>query len=277
MIVSSKRRCSKRISFSFQDSTRPSPVDPFDRGLSILNANGEILIDFSDEYDHQTDNIEYVPENILQATDIESESYRIILKTFHSYIAQSCGCSSVEPGAQLCGENALECQHGRNYTRWIDNQGRRELVLNPQRPPGDLIYECCEQCICPTNCDNRLVQFGPRKYLQIVDLAHLKKNLGLITLHDIPLGAFVCEYAGEILTQEEVRRRHKANDATNADNYIICLNERSMATDGAHVQTFIDPSRRGNIGRYLNHSCDPNCEILSVRVDGFIPKLGECQ
>jgi histone-lysine N-methyltransferase SETMAR len=30
---------------------------------------------------------------------------------------------------------------------------------------------------------------------------------------------------------------------------------------------------KGNIGRYLNHSCDPNCEILSVRVDSIIPKI----
>ncbi|XP_033232843.1 histone-lysine N-methyltransferase SETMAR isoform X5 [Drosophila pseudoobscura] len=34
-----------------------------------------------------------------------------------------------------------------------------------------------------------------------------------------------------------------------------------------------DPSRRGNIGRYINHSCDPNCHITAVRIDCPIPKI----
>ncbi|XP_030564191.1 histone-lysine N-methyltransferase SETMAR isoform X3 [Drosophila novamexicana] len=34
------------------------------------------------------------------------------------------------------------------------------------------------------------------------------------------------------------------------------------------------PAQRGNIGRYLNHSCQPNCEILPVRTNCPIPKVG---
>ncbi|XP_030564190.1 probable histone-lysine N-methyltransferase set-23 isoform X2 [Drosophila novamexicana] len=37
---------------------------------------------------------------------------------------------------------------------------------------------------------------------------------------------------------------------------------------------FIYPAQRGNIGRYLNHSCQPNCEILPVRTNCPIPKVG---
>lgn len=244
----------------------------------IANIRNNAQIEFSDDYEHH-DEIEYVPENVLQSSDVESESFRNLHEQFNSFISHSCQCISAPAHTtdiHLCGESAPLCKHERNYCRWTDDKGQYELILNPQRPSKDLIYECSDQCACPANCGNRLVQFGPRKHLQIADLTHLQKNFGLITLHRIPAGAFVCEYAGEILTRDEVSRRHANNDSENVDNYIICLNERSSMAgkEDMPMQTFIDPSRRGNIGRYLNHSCDPNCEILSVRIDGPIPKLG---
>ncbi|CAG4963394.1 unnamed protein product [Parnassius apollo] len=39
------------------------------------------------------------------------------------------------------------------------------------------------------------------------------------------------------------------------------------------MQTFVDPTHFGNIGRYVNHSCDPNCYIVPVRINSPIPKL----
>lgn len=252
------------------ESTNP---DRFNRGLAILKENNEIDIYFSDEYEHSSDDIEYVPENVMQTDDTETDSFRQLRDQFNSYIDCACECV-VEPGrdGSLCGVDSSACRHGRNY-----RQSQSELVLNPDRVSKDLIYECSEQCACPSNCDNRLVQFGPRRGLQIVDMTQSNKGFGLTTRDRIPAGAFICEYAGEILTRNEALRRHAENDATQTDNYIICLNERSTENEETHdvpMQTFIDPSRRGNIGRYLNHSCDPNCEILSVRIDGSIPKLG---
>ncbi|CAI5452939.1 unnamed protein product [Caenorhabditis angaria] len=68
-------------------------------------------------------------------------------------------------------------------------------------------------------------------------------------------GEFIAEYAGEILSKKEVDRRnnflHYARD-TEANLYMMQLvNGRA-----------VDAARAGNIARYINHSCDPNCQTV---------------
>jgi histone-lysine N-methyltransferase SETMAR len=35
----------------------------------------------------------------------------------------------------------------------------------------------------------------------------------------------------------------------------------------------VDPTMIGNIGRYINHSCQPNAVVVPVRIDNPVPKL----
>lgn len=244
-------------------------MDDLNRGNSY-KYNGQMCIDFFDEYEHIDDSIEYVLENVLQTTNTAQESYHNLLNKFNSFIAMKCDCTS---GENSCTQE--NCIHGGNYAIFKDDNSKLELLLDDNRKSRDLIYECSEFCSCPSSCQNRLVQFGPRKDLKIEDYSHFGKQYGLKTLRAIPKGAFICEYAGEVLCKEEATIRWQTNDENGKMNYIICLNERPIGKESSEaIRTFIDPTRIGNIGRYLNHSCDPNCEIISVRVDGLIPKLG---
>lgn len=67
-------------------------------------------------------------------------------------------------------------------------------------------------------------------------------GLGLFTTVPIQKGAFVIEYTGEKITNEEADRR--------GGKYLFELDDKWT----------IDGKERGNIARYINHSCDPNCE-----------------
>lgn len=217
---------------------------------------------FKDDYDHSSDDLEYILENILQEND-GGEEFKELKDQYNSKIMNKCICEEAN-----CSKN---CSHGGNY-KVIDN----ELVLNEDRVCKDLIYECHDDCLCDNdNCLNRLVAFGPRDGLKIVEFSG--KGDGLITTEFINKGAFICEYAGEILTKDEAIRRNEVNVKCKKMNYIFCLNEISLLNDGADehpVKTFIDPTYKGNIGRYLNHSCFANCDIISMRVDSIIPKIG---
>lgn len=245
-------------------------MDRSNRGEAVI-LNGQLTLEFHDEYEHQSDDIEYVVENVLQNTNTDSPSFEILRTEFNLVYGNTCSCSSGTDGVSSF-EMCTKC-HGGNYVCiQTEDEGRMELVLNENRKSRDLLYECSDLCPCPSTCQNRLVQFGPRMHLQIAQFP--RKQLGLITSKSIPSGAFICEYAGEVLTKNEALRRIERIDAANEMNYLICLNERSMDATNK-IETFVDPSRLGNIGRYLNHSCEPNCEIISVRTNSSIPKLGE--
>lgn len=332
-------------------------IDRYGRGKSKL-INNKIHLEFHDEYEHFTTNsinntitnneLEYIIENILMeppsssSSFSEHNSYKILKNLYNTYYSMICNCTNNNDNVVLSNicDNFDDCIHGGNYISSADKSLRHhhqeqqlkiELILNENRRIIDLIYECSDKCLCSTICHNRLIQYGPRNNLVIIDVSHLNKQHGLSSSVSIPKGAFVCEYIGEIITRDEAQKRHEQNKIHNRMNYIICLNEYPMEESkvnecgyvdwnssnekqqrllkqikgddndctttadnpcpdnvysgsssscansnnvGKHLQTFIDPSRKGNIGRYLNHSCDPNCEILSVRIDGPIPRLG---
>lgn len=69
-------------------------------------------------------------------------------------------------------------------------------------------------------------------------------GLGLFATGPIRKGEVVAEYWGPIITDAEVQKRQ--------GRYFFEL-ENDMAIDG---------SPRGNVARYINHSCSPNCEPI---------------
>jgi uncharacterized protein len=82
-------------------------------------------------------------------------------------------------------------------------------------------------------------------------------NKGVYAKIFIPAGAQVIEYVGEKITKAEAERRalvpltrHKNDQERHGAVYIFELNKRYD----------IDGDVPYNTARYLNHSCEPNCE-----------------
>ncbi|XP_029773368.1 histone-lysine N-methyltransferase SETMAR [Suricata suricatta] len=130
------------------------------------------------------------------------------------------------------------------------------------------VFECNILCHCSDRCRNRVVQRGLQFQLQVFKTD--KKGWGLRTLEFIPKGRFVCEYAGEVLGYSEVQRRIQLQTIQDP-NYIIAVREHVYS--GQVIETFVDPAYIGNIGRFLNHSCEPNLLMIPVRIDSMVPKL----
>ena len=73
-----------------------------------------------------------------------------------------------------------------------------------------------------------------------------RSGLGLFATAPIPKGRFIIRYTGPKLTNEQ---------ADGVENqYLFELNNRWT----------IDGKSRGNIARYINHSCRPNAEVYFV-------------
>ncbi|CAN0892721.1 Histone-lysine N-methyltransferase SUVR4 [Linum grandiflorum] len=131
------------------------------------------------------------------------------------------------------------------------------------------IKECWVKCGCDMSCGNRVVQRGITCKLQVFATRD-GKGWGVRALQDIPKGAFVCEYAGEILTNTELHERNVHSSRNERHTYPITLDadwgsERALNDDEALC---LDATECGNVARFINHRChDANLIDIPVEVD----------
>lgn len=73
---------------------------------------------------------------------------------------------------------------------------------------------------------------------------------GVYAVADLAEGETLIEYVGEIITWDEALRRHPHDPSDPNHTFYFHIDED-------HV---IDAKFGGNSSRWINHSCDPNCE-----------------
>lgn len=172
-------------------------------------------------------------------------------------------------GCTCKGQCMVEsCSCLKNFgSAYVSSQSLKENFVARQasRP----ILECGNECSCSKGvCNNRVVQNGA--IVKFCLSYYSDKGLGLKIMESLSRLSFVCEYAGEIIDRAEAKKRLQASDKSGESNYLICLKEH---TEGGDLCTFIDPKHVGNMGRFINHSCDPNLVMLPVRINHSIPRL----
>ena len=185
----------------------------------------------------------------------------------------SCGATETTT-SQTCDPQTLpddtqasECSCMSQFGCVYDENGCLTPLSLDSPSELPLITECNSRCSCPNACRNRVVQKGIRYKLEVFN--HEQKGLCLRTLELIKKLTFICEYAGEVLTYEEAKTR-AVNQTEKDMNYIFVLREHFSSGE---LVTYVDPCKRGNIGRFLNHSCEPNSFIVPFRVENMVPKL----
>ncbi|XP_025915511.1 histone-lysine N-methyltransferase EHMT1 isoform X9 [Apteryx rowi] len=176
-------------------------------------------------------NYKYVSQNcVTSPMDID----RNITHLQYCVCIDDCSSSNC-----MCGQLSMRC--------WYDKDGRLLPEFNMAEPP--LIFECNHACSCWRTCRNRVVQNGLRTRLQLYRTQ--KMGWGVRTMQDIPLGTFVCEYVGELISDSEADVREEDSylfDLDNKDGEVYCIDARFY----------------GNISRFINHLCEPN--LIPVRV-----------
>lgn len=220
-----------------------------------------------DKYSHNDLSILYVAQNILGPMENTLEN-EVLRDNYNSTLIESCTCN------QTCEKefcNCLKMSREDNYYKNIF-EGELSYVLHHKSYTlkDYPIIECNSNCTCSSTCRNRIVQNGPIKGLFVNLCKDERKEMGLFTSIFICKGTFICEYAGELLTKTQAMIRATENEVQGNINYIFCVNEH---IDKSIIQTFVDPSKFGNIGRYINHSCEPNSLVLPVRSETIIPHI----
>ena len=86
---------------------------------------------------------------------------------------------------------------------------------------------------------------------------------GAFAVRPIRKGTRIIEYTGERISQEEGDRRYVDDEMSRHHTFLFDLD------DG----TVVDGAVGGSDARYINHSCDPNCETVIVDGQIFVEAL----
>jgi SET domain-containing protein len=90
---------------------------------------------------------------------------------------------------------------------------------------------------------------------------------GVFAARRIRKGTRVIEYVGERVTHVEADRRYEDRPADDNHTFLFIVDKR----------TVIDAGVDGNAARYINHSCNPNCETVTEQRRIFIEAIRTIQ
>ncbi|KAF7525198.1 hypothetical protein G7054_g11176 [Neopestalotiopsis clavispora] len=111
--------------------------------------------------------------------------------------------------------------------------------------------ECFDrECNCGDGCENQ--RFQHKRYANVSVIKTEKKGFGLRANSDLQANAFIYEYIGEVINEPTFRRRMMQYDQEGIKHFYFM---------SLHKNEFVDATKKGNLGRFCNHSCNPNCYV----------------
>ncbi|GLU06976.1 hypothetical protein SLE2022_239590 [Rubroshorea leprosula] len=114
-------------------------------------------------------------------------------------------------------------------------------------------------CPCGVYCKNQ--KFQKCQYARTTLFKTEGRGWGLLAAENIKAGQFIIEYCGEVISWKEAKRRAQTYENQGLkDAFIISLNGSES----------IDATKKGSLARFINHSCQPNCETRKWTVLGEI-------
>jgi len=150
-----------------------------------------------------------------------------------------------------------------------------ECILSPQDIANDHLgcskeclnsyinIECSSNCACEDLCSNK--KFTNYIFKNTIVKQTPDKGWSLFAVDQCNPGDFLMEFCGEVITKEEFSMRFPRMDQNRKQASVY-----SMAIGNGAI---IDSSGQGNLSRFINHSCDSNCELQKWSVNGII-RLG---
>ena len=153
---------------------------------------------------------------------------------------RQCPCHAIDrecdPDLCLCGAGSFPMVTTPPKFKFFSSDSNKAARRIPTHPD---VHATC-------SCKNVPLQRQQQQHLKISPSE--VAGWGIFALSAVPKGAYLSEYCGEIISQEEAERRGKLYDYEHL-SFLFNLNEDYV----------VDSTRKGNKIRFANHSAHPNC------------------
>jgi SET domain-containing protein len=146
----------------------------------------------------------------------------------------------------------------------LESEEEDKGVACDERCINQMLCIECHPDVCPVGeyCQNQRFQ---RRHFPKVELVKTeKKGFGVRLLQDVQPNTLIFEYVGEVLTTEAFKKRIRQYHEEERSHFYFM----SLTSDEV-----IDATRKGGLSRFVNHSCNPNCETQKWIVRGVL-KIG---
>ncbi|GAB6024314.1 hypothetical protein CHUAL_014238 [Chamberlinius hualienensis] len=157
------------------------------------------------------------------------------------------------PGQQLLF-NKSGCARSEPYRKQTLNRRR---MFRRQTIPGQTTDEDIPAKILTSRRSSNGGSFRTINYKESVEVFRSNiHGLGIYSKRGFEAGEQVMEYAGEVIRPVLADQREKFYQSKGVDCYMFRIDEREV----------IDATIQGNLARFINHSCEPNCysKLLTV-------------
>ena len=92
------------------------------------------------------------------------------------------------------------------------------------------------------------------------------QGIGAFATRPIPAGVRLIEYAGQRLTAAEADARYPDVDGERHHTFLFAIDD----------EVVIDAAFEGNEARFINHSCDPNCDAVIDTAESGSKQFARC-
>eukprot|EP00980_Cylindrotheca_fusiformis_P003840 scaffold858_cov123-Cylindrotheca_fusiformis.AAC.16 len=115
-------------------------------------------------------------------------------------------------------------------------------------------------CNVGGDCGNR--SLSRKQYVKCKPKREGGKGWGLVAVSAVPKGKLVQEYVGEVIDEATKERRLTDwnKEHPNDPNFYVM----AISNDW-----YVDAREYANMSRFINHSCEPNCKVITMNVKGY--------
>lgn len=225
--------------------------------------------------------MQYINENAIVNDNIKQYKKKVERK-------QGCACTDGCQSSRKCPcyKQNVKLQNPTYTPQYLRETDETIIFQNRATSQINKVYnfnECHAGCGCDKDvCFNFLLgRPNLKKFKFLIKRLHKTPSdgaagftmWGLFALEDIPAGAFLMDYRGEVVTKKQGDMRGKFYDA-NGLSYLFDMNdpldsdEKEKFIQKAYSNEFfplcLDAMFFGNEARFINHCCDPNVQSFNL-------------